>query len=153
MKWAQLFVVILKSTSKPKFWERCKGMHCHSCAGRNPLVVSWIPRVPAGRPGMTAAVNICFCNNSAPPNRHFSLDVGNESAFSINPRPYRPKTMLAPKLNRTGQFWVRTTFGGLRRTINFVLLCNPPKWDAPDSFLLIARFENSSYTYHAASSP
>ncbi len=26
---------------------------------------------------------------------------------------------------------VRTTFGGLHRTINFVLLCNPPKWDAP----------------------
>ncbi len=27
--------------------------------------------------------------------------------------------------------WVRTTFGGLRRTIYFALLCNPPKWDAP----------------------
>jgi hypothetical protein len=36
-------------------------------------------------------------------------------------------------MGRTLIGWVRTTFGGYHQVGNLILLCNPPKWDAPRS--------------------
>jgi hypothetical protein len=45
--------------------------------------------------------------------------------------------LVSPKNGTHPELRVRTTFGGFDQVRKWIVLCNPQKWDAPQSFKVI----------------